>query len=383
MEEQDVLGVRMPVFVRRQTSLWDLLVSAAERFPDRPYVIFPDARFTFREILGPVAAAARVLRDSYGVGKGDRVAIASANCVEYVIAFWATTALGGVTVALNGWWTAPELSYGIQLTDPKVVLADARRLERIEQTPDDLGMPVVALESDWWRAGESGGGAGSAAAQTVAADVPVNVVDEDDPYLILFTSGTTGRPKGALLSHRGNIHFIQSSLLSGALSALAAPERSADAVPPCVLSASPMFHIAGMNSQIVMAPVTGMTIVYPPPGRWQEAVHLAAVPGPRRLQLVAGPRAAVAAGRLPAARRLRPALAAQHRRRQLHLAARVAAAGARGAARRQGRDPARVRHDRDQRPGHLAAAAVHVHPSRERRAAQRRRRGRGPRPGHR
>ena len=76
MQEEDVLGVRMPVFVRRQRSLWDLLKSASERFPDRPYVVFPDSRCTFREILGPVAAAARVLRDKYGVGRGDRVAIA-------------------------------------------------------------------------------------------------------------------------------------------------------------------------------------------------------------------------------------------------------------------------------------------------------------------
>jgi acyl-CoA synthetase (AMP-forming)/AMP-acid ligase II len=270
MQEEDVLGVRMPVFVRRQRSLWDLLTSAAERFPDRPYVVFPESRYTFSEILAPIAAAARVLRDEYGIGKGDRVAIASANCVEYVIAFWATTALGAVTVALNGWWTAPELQHGIELTSPKVVFADARRLERIEQISGGVEMPVVPLESEWWRAGERPGDGGTAHA------VPVNPVDEDDPYLVLFTSGTTGRPKGALLSHRGNIHFIQSSLLSGALSAMAAPsaEPAEAPPPPCVISASPMFHIAGMNSQIVMAPVTGMTIVYPPAGRWQESVHL-------------------------------------------------------------------------------------------------------------
>lgn len=266
MQEEDVLGVRIPVFVRRQRSLWDLLKTASERFPDRPYVVFPEISYTFREILGPVAAAARVLRDEYGIGKGDRVAIASANCVEYVIAFWATTALGAVTVALNGWWTAPELEHGITLTSPKVVFADARRIERIEQIPGGVEMPVVPLESEWWQAGRQQGDAHADA-------VPVTPVDEDDPYLVLFTSGTTGRPKGALLSHRGNIHFIQSSLLSGALSAIAAPPAETPP-PPCVLSASPMFHIAGMNSQIVMAPVTGMTIVYPPPGRWQETVHL-------------------------------------------------------------------------------------------------------------
>ena len=266
MREEDVLGTRLPVFARRPRSLWDLLAGAAERFPDRPYLVFPDSSYTFREILTPIAAAARVLRDDYGVGKGDRVAIASANCAEYVFATWAAVALGAVTVALNGWWTAPELAYGITLSDPKVVLADARRLERLAAAPDPVTPPVVPLEGDWWRGGLATGPAG---------EVPVTPVDEDDPYLILFTSGTTGRPKGALLSHRGNIHFILASLLSGALNSAAtpAPAGAGDA-PPCVLGASPMFHIAGMNSQIVMAPVTGMTIVYPPQGRWQESVHL-------------------------------------------------------------------------------------------------------------
>ena len=87
------------------------------------------SEFSFESIIGPVAAVARGLQDKYGIEKGDRVGICAANCVEWVLTFWAVTALGGVTVALNGWWTGPEIAYALELTEPKVLLGDRRRTE--------------------------------------------------------------------------------------------------------------------------------------------------------------------------------------------------------------------------------------------------------------
>ena len=266
--DDDVLGVTMPTFVRRAGSLRDLLVSAAERFGDSPYMAFADRTFTYRSVLDPVAAVATALRDKYAVGRGDRVAIAAANCSEYALAFWATTCLGAVTVALNGWWTGPEMAYGLELTRPRVLLGDRRRLERLDG--HDHGVPVVDFEAEF------------ANLEIYGEDAPMpdGPIDEDDPFVILFTSGTTGRPKGATLSHRSNIHFIQSSLLGAAarraiLAEGAAPAADAPpAGPPCIISASPMFHVGGLNCQLVMATVTGAQLIYPPPGRWREDQHL-------------------------------------------------------------------------------------------------------------
>jgi acyl-CoA synthetase (AMP-forming)/AMP-acid ligase II len=261
---EDVLGVPMEVFKNRPRNLRDMLESAAERFPDRPYVVFPERALTYGEILGPVAAVARTLSERYGVGEGDRVAIAAANCVEYAITFWAATALGAITVAMNGWWTGSEMTYALDLTKPAVLLGDRRRIERLEATPS---MPVVVLEDDFAKIEAAGAGAA----------MPDQPIDEDDPFLILFTSGTTGRPKGALLSHRSNIHFIWMAMTRGAeqiARKMAAGEQTDIPTSSCTISASPYFHVSGLNCQLVMATASGFTIVYPPVGKWREDVHL-------------------------------------------------------------------------------------------------------------
>ena len=265
--EEEVLGTVMEVFAHRPRTIVEIFRGGVERFGGRPYTVFPEREFSFESIIDPVAAVARGLQDKYGIEKGDRVGICAANCVEWVLTFWAVTALGGVTVALNGWWTGPEIAYALELTEPKVLLGDRRRLSRLEGI--DVGsLPCVVFEDEFEGIESSGAGAA----------LPEVDIDEDDPFLILFTSGTTGRPKGAMISHRSNIHFGLATYLRGAenMARVAAAGESVPApVPPCSISASPMFHVAGLNCSLVLAPLSGQTIVYPPPGKWQEAVQLA------------------------------------------------------------------------------------------------------------
>ena len=192
--EEDVLGERMSVVKNRTRSLRDLLVNSVNH-GDAEYAGFTSdgdtwRRFSYGEHGRLVASAAAVLRDEYGVGPGDRVAILAANGPEWIVTFWAATALGAVAVGLNGWWTAPEIRYGVSDADPKVLVADARRLARLEGA--DPGVPVVEIESAFdavWRAHAN-------------ADLPDQPIAEDDPAIILYTSGTTGRPKGAINTHR-------------------------------------------------------------------------------------------------------------------------------------------------------------------------------------
>jgi acyl-CoA synthetase (AMP-forming)/AMP-acid ligase II len=261
----EVLGSTMDVFAQRPANLRQALLGGAERFGERPYLVFPDRTYTFTSIIPAVASVASVLSKTYGVKPGDRVAIAAANCPAFALTFWAATSLGAITVALNGWWTGPELIQGIELTEPVVLLGDQRRLARLEGY--DLGIPTVVFE-DQWEAIEHA---------DQDAPFPDQAIDEDDPAMLLFTSGTTGRAKAATISHRSNLHFLQCAILGGLAYAMSEEGSASPPSPaggPSVLGTSPMFHVSGLNATLVQAVLTGMKIVYPPSGRWQEDVHL-------------------------------------------------------------------------------------------------------------
>jgi hypothetical protein len=99
----------LEVFEHRPRSVVEALATGAARFPNRPYLVFPERTLTFDSVVGAVARVAEGMRSRFGIGAGDRIGIASANNVEYALAFWAATALGAITVGFNGWWTGPEL----------------------------------------------------------------------------------------------------------------------------------------------------------------------------------------------------------------------------------------------------------------------------------
>jgi len=258
---EDRSGFGVQVFTNRPTSVVDVLKAGADRYRDRPYLVFPERTLTFVSVVTAVAHLATGMRTRFGVGSGDRIAIAAANCVEYALLFWAVTALGAVTVGLNGWWTGSELAYAIALTEPRVVFADRRRMERL--APFDVGSTVFPLEDTVGELEANGSG----------KSLPETSSHEDDPVVILFTSGTTGRPKGVPISHRNVIHFALATQLRGA--ELRARAGTAPQPLPCALSISPMFHVSGLTCTMVPAPMNGLTLVYPPIGRWREDVHLA------------------------------------------------------------------------------------------------------------
>src|SRR5947209_10187013 len=114
--EEDVLGERIRVFAQRPRNMREVMLNAAERHGDSPYLVFHDATVTYGELPARVASYAAVLTEGYGVTKGDRVAIASANTIEYALTLWACIASGAIVAGLNGWWTGPELAYGVELT---------------------------------------------------------------------------------------------------------------------------------------------------------------------------------------------------------------------------------------------------------------------------
>lgn len=280
-----VRGVEMTVFAQRHRDLVAVLAEAARDHPDRPYLVRGDRALTYAEAARSVPALAAVLRRRHGVRPGDRVALAGANSPEHALTMWAVITLGAVVVGLNAWWAAPELAYGLELTQPHLLVADGPRLARLTGTREPTGnhgssatsagdipatsfAALFAAADDQPTSRPAGLGAGTAGSGTDTADR-----DEDDAVAILFTSGTTGRPKGALVSHRGLINFGLDTALRGAVEVVSGAAPAAQG-PPVSLLVGPFFHISGLGLLLSAAPRSGMTLVLSPPGRWDPAVHL-------------------------------------------------------------------------------------------------------------
>ncbi|MEU0874731.1 class I adenylate-forming enzyme family protein [Nocardia brasiliensis] len=247
MAVEEVLGAPMPVLRNRARSLGEVLATAAD-WGARDYLVTEDRRISFSEHAGAVGALAAALRDRYGVGRGDRIGILAANTPEWVCAFWAAQQLGAIAVGYNAWWTPREIAYGVEHTAPAVLIVDAKRAALVAEL--DIRVPVLTMEHDL----------PALLAEFAGAIPALAPVDEDDPAVVLYTSGTSGRPKGAVHSHRNLVAVIGYHQFNDAL---AAEFAGAGAIPSGrrFLLTSPLFHIASLHNLVVPRLVTGDTAV--------------------------------------------------------------------------------------------------------------------------
>jgi long-chain acyl-CoA synthetase len=267
--QEEVLGERMEVYRNRPRSLREVLARSAAH-GDAVYVVCGDERVTYAEHLERVAAFASILRDEYGVGRGDRVAVLAANCPEWIVAFWATVSLGAVVASMNAWWADPELEYALGHSEPTVVVADAERLARVRAVaPDAVDVSFRTIETGAEFATLVDQGRGAALPETPT--LPETPIAEDDPAVLLYTSGTTGRSKGALASHRSICGMISSSHHSGAVAMLAAaaaggtdPSAARAAGQSVALVTVPLFHASGLYGFVVLQLVSGGRVVLRP-----------------------------------------------------------------------------------------------------------------------
>ncbi len=237
-------GRPLRVFTNAPTSLRELYLQTAS---DLPFLIFEDERLSFREAWQASARIAHVLAHGYGVSKGDRVAIAMRNYPEWILAFTAATSLGAIAVAMNAWWQPDEMAYGLTDSGAKVLLADQERLDRFAQCEPGIATKAIAVRPTR----ENPGIAVLSDLTAAVGEVPMPQVDitPDDDATILYTSGSTGHPKGVVSTHRN----VLSALLSWELDGQAAVLQSGiEPVPPATqpgtLMAVPLFHATGSHA---------------------------------------------------------------------------------------------------------------------------------------
>jgi long-chain acyl-CoA synthetase len=278
-------GYPIRVYKHAPASLRHVL-EATRAHGAKPFLIYEDEILNYAGHLDRVAALAHHLL-AEGVRKGDRVAIGMRNYPEWSVAFWACQAIGAIVVALNAWWTTSELSFALEDSRPTGLIIDGERLERLRPLLDALDPKVLLVT----RRGEAGPG-GTELADVFATpqrDLPAVEIGPDDLATILYTSGTTGNPKGAMATHRNHVTNLTNSLLSGSVARVMAgmpldAPPDPDAQQPGMLQTFPFFHIGGLSGLIGgTATGTRLAVMY----RWApaEAIRLIET---HRLTAVAG-----------------------------------------------------------------------------------------------
>ena len=265
IESREIRGIRTRVWKHGPATLVEVLRRSLQH-GDRDFLVYGDDRLTFAGHFAAAATLAHVLRDRFGIRKGDRVAIAMRNLPEWSVAFWASAAAGAIVVPLNAWWTGGELAYGLADSGARVAFVDRERASRISGERarlTDLEAVVVARPD----AGEAPPGtlawADVMGPVDAGADLPAVDIGPEDDATIFYTSGTTGRPKGALGTHRNictcpvNAQFVaaRAAARAGVQPAGAAAEQAS------YLLSVPLFHATGCHSLLLGNILSGTRMV--------------------------------------------------------------------------------------------------------------------------
>ncbi len=291
VSEIEVRGVPTTVFNSAPPSLrvlWEMTAAHA----DKDYVVYEDEHYTYGEVHAQVRALAHTLYETHGVRRGDRVAVAMRNYPEWVVSYWAIVSIGAAIVGMNAWWTPTEMEFGLTDSRPKVLIADDERLERALAVLDAVraGGPlhVIAVRSDRSLPDDASRWADAADPARAPTTLPAVEIDPDDDACIFYTSGTTGFPKGAQLTHRGSVHnilnlaFMATAVGMAEAKAVAAGEIPAPPAPVgspsqnVFMAPTPLFHVTACNCILHPATLGGGRIVLTykwDPGRALELIE--------------------------------------------------------------------------------------------------------------
>ena len=261
-DRRTIDGIEQTVFVNVPPSLRELFATCRERAGD-VFLVYEDEQWTFDRFMAEVDALASTLAGRFGVGKGDRVAVAMRNLPEWVVGYAATVSIGAISVSLNGWWTAEELDFALADSTPTVLLADPERADRAAPSCERLGISLVVA-----RAGDGSGDLPANAQRwedVVEAGVPMPevAVDPDDDATILYTSGTTGNPKGAVSTHRAIIQALAGFGCRTVVARMrsAAEAEAAAAQPAVFILIVPLFHVTGCVAVLLSCVANGLKLV--------------------------------------------------------------------------------------------------------------------------
>ena len=194
LEEVDIRNIRLKTFANAARHIGELMEKCDE-YGDTDFLVFDVERYSYSDFRSQVNRLAHVLKTQFGVSKGDRVAICMRNYPEYLTAIMAIASLGGVIVFLNSWWTTQELEYGFTDSQAKLVFTEPSIAKRLEPFAERFDITQILVRSE----ATAENAYNKLMDSVIKADIPVTDIDTDDDMAIMYTSGSTGQPKGCLL----------------------------------------------------------------------------------------------------------------------------------------------------------------------------------------
>ena len=254
----EIRGQQYRVFENAPPSLAGLFAHGATH-GDKDFIIYGDETLSFAETWARACRFANALSNELGVKKGDKVAIAMRNYPEWCISYMAIVSLGAVVVPLNAWWKTAELEYALEDCGAKLVIVDAKRLEFLSSVKDRLGLTLMIAQ-------EEADGADyryeDLLAKSDDASPPAVEINPEDDFCISYTSGSTGDPKGVILTHRGVVSAILSWGFLGAVLKQLRGGVSPFGDNPGILLGVPLFHVTGTHSIFLLSMVIGRRVAF-------------------------------------------------------------------------------------------------------------------------
>lgn len=245
-------GLEQNVFAHVPSNLGELYALGLAA-GDRTFLVYQEERFSFAESLDIALRMARALREDYQIQTGDRVAICARNSPEWCLAYMAITLIGAIAVPMNSWWKSPELKYGLSDSGSKLIFLDPARLELLTPFLDGLGVQVVMIKPETASAFPEFYELARSREPLSGVELDEISVVPEDSASIMYTSGSTGMPKGVLSTHRNIINALYTWKFVKEITEILRPELLEEnpEFPPALLANVPLFHVTGSHAQFL------------------------------------------------------------------------------------------------------------------------------------